>query len=182
MTRTIVFLRIYKQNKTTTMLLYILLLWHFKIIFKTVFVNNVFSCIILTWKIKVNYFLKLLSKNVKCVTYTVIIWLINVRTFLGDTKMLEGRDIPFKQLGCSTFEDMLRKINGLTVFLQQGKTVVKVTPTEETAHISRMVRLQKPAKKKPKRVRHFFLSRAWKTIPKFLLMFVCCFSAPSSLQ
>ena len=73
--------------------------------------------------------------------------------------MLEGRDIPFKKFGCSTLEEMLRKINGLTVFSQMGKIVVKVTPTEETAHISRMVRLQKSAKKKPRTVKDFFFFR-----------------------
>ncbi|OXU29931.1 hypothetical protein TSAR_011134 [Trichomalopsis sarcophagae] len=76
-----------------------------------------------------------------------------------DVKMLEGKDVPYRAFNYQNLEAMLRKVPGLQVFQMNGKTVAKVLPTENTAHIANMVRLQKSSKKKRTIVNRFNAGR-----------------------
>ena len=61
--------------------------------------------------------------------------------------MLDGNEIPYEKLGFQTLEEMISKIPNVQILNYQGKKVVKLIPTEETAHISKMVARQRPSKK-----------------------------------
>lgn len=73
-----------------------------------------------------------------------------IKNLLGDVKMLEGKDIPYKQLNFNTLEEMLQSIPDLMLLKKNDQTYVKIVPNEKTNHIAKMVCLQKRNIKKKK--------------------------------
>ncbi|XP_011505698.1 PREDICTED: tudor domain-containing protein 7B [Ceratosolen solmsi marchali] len=65
-----------------------------------------------------------------------------------DIYTLEGRNVPYLKFNCRSLEEMLQKISGLEITTVHGRILIQSVPSEETAHIAKMVKLQRWSKKK----------------------------------
>ena len=82
--------------------------------------------------------------------------------FIADYYLATGEGVPFKQFGYANLYDFLLSIDRVYTRNIQGNIVLAVTPTESTAHLSKLVEQQK-SKKQFKKVDINFLFKYFST-------------------
>lgn len=72
----------------------------------------------------------------------------SITDVIRDYRNVEGGPIPYRRFGYDTLEEFLKSSGQFFVHSFRGETKISVVPTEKTAHISKMVKLQKSSAKR----------------------------------
>lgn len=72
----------------------------------------------------------------------------SITDVIRDYRNVEGGQIPFRKYGYDSLEEFLKSSGQFFVHSFRGETKISVVPTEKTAHISKMVQLQKSSAKR----------------------------------
>uniref|UniRef100_A0A1A9USZ6 HTH OST-type domain-containing protein n=1 Tax=Glossina austeni TaxID=7395 RepID=A0A1A9USZ6_GLOAU len=96
--------------------------------------------------------------NVKIVIKALIISSpkeVTIDDLRNDFRLMEGKDIPFKQLGYDTVEDLLHALSDTVEVFGRGRTAtIHAVASQKSEHIQKMVKEQKkPAKHRKGRIK-----------------------------
>ncbi|XP_054015092.1 tudor domain-containing protein 7-like [Hylaeus anthracinus] len=76
---------------------------------------------------------------------------VKIQNLCKDYQLLIDESIPFRKLGFSSLVAFLRTVPGIKTIDKGSECYVEAVPTEESAHISKLIARQKTVSKKPSR-------------------------------
>lgn len=77
---------------------------------------------------------------------------IYIQIFIGDYKIILDENIPFKKLGYPSLVAFLSTVPGIRTNERGGEHYIEALPTQESAHISKLISRQKTTTKKNKKL------------------------------